>query len=309
MLGIFSIDVQKDTRETPFEINESEEARERWFELFEKQLLQSFDLFGVAGSIDEQIAFAYILAGTELFSDLSGSVEEYIKKTNKIEITEFGVETRLWRAGEAISVMNLRLDNDLDDSDIERFNGVSKIFLSIGVPLTEIFLDSFIYDSLYKKEQNCDLILKRIMPENIIELSSKDMIFCLLLLEKRRAILQRDYKWFADYEKGQLRSKILEFYAVMISFVYSLGQNDVSPESMPQQPLVVLSQLFTHLGRMLESLAPNASISSKDISSLYLSLEGMQFSFEDLSKELEQSVNIYEKGKFTIIRKEDEKHG
>lgn len=309
MLGIFSIDVQKDTRETPFEINESEEARERWFELFEKQLLQSFDLFGVAGSIDEQIAFAYILAGTELFSDLSGSVEEYIKKTNKIEITEFGVETRLWRAGETISVMNLRLDNDLDDSDIERFNGVSKIFLSIGVPLTEIFLDSFIYDSLYRKEQNCDLILKRIMPENIIELSSKDMIFCLLLLEKRRAILQRDYKWFADYEKGQLRSKILEFYAVMISFVYSLGQNDVSPESMPQQPLVVLSQLFTHLGRMLESLAPNASISSKDISSLYLSLEGMQFSFEDLSKELEQSVNIYEKGKFTIIRKEDEKHG
>ena len=130
-----------------------------------------------------------------------------------------------------------------------------------------------------------------------------------MLLEKRRAILQRDYKWFADYEKGQLRSKILEFYAVMISFVYSLGQNDVSPESMPQQPLVVLSQLFTHLGRMLESLAPNASISSKDISSLYLSLEGMQFSFEDLSKELEQSVNIYEKGKFTIIRKEDEKHG
>ena len=49
-------------------------------------------------------------------------------------------------------------------------------------------------------------------------------------------------------------------------------------------------------------------ISSKDITSLYLSLEGMEFSFEDLSKELEQSINIQEKEKFTIIRKEDGKH-
>ena len=65
---------------------------------------------------------------------------------------------------------------------------------------------------------------------------------------------------------------------------------------------------MTHLGRMLESIMPNASISSKDITSLYLSLEGMEFSFEDLSKELEQSINIQEKEKFTIIRKEDGKH-
>ena len=307
-IGTFSIVVQKDTRETPFEVNEAEESRNKWFEIFEKNLLQSFNVFGVCSSIDEQIAFAYVLSGKDLFMRYPGSVEEYIKKSEVIETTEFGVETRLWRTGETISVMNLHNESDQDSDETGEFDGVSRLFLSIGVPLTETFLDSFIYDSLYKKEKNSEQIISRLLPEGMGEISSKDMIFCFLHLEKRRAILQRDYRWFADYEKGQLRAKILKFYARMINFVYSMGQNDVSPEAMPQQPLVVLSQLFTHLGRMLESIMPNASISSKDITSLYLSLEGMEFSFEDLSKELEQSINIQEKEKFTIIRKEDGKH-
>lgn len=307
-LGTFSVMVQKDTRETPFEVNEAEESRSKWFSLFEKCLLQSFDLFGVCGSIDEQIASAFVLGGKDLFSRYPGSVEEYLKKSEVVETAEFGVETRLWRTGEAISVMNLHGDDGDDPQDAEEFDGVRKMFFSIGVPLTETFLDSFIYDSLYKKEKNSEHIMARLMPESMGELPSKDLIFCFLHLEKRRAILQRDYRWFADYEKGQLRAKILDFYARMISFVYTMGQNDVSPEAMPQQPLVVLSQLFTHLGRMLESIMPNASISSKDIASLYLSLEGMEFSFEDLSKELEQSINIQEKEKFTIIRKEDGKN-
>ncbi|MBO7136248.1 MAG: hypothetical protein J6V73_06435, partial [Spirochaetaceae bacterium] len=307
-LGTFSVTVQKDTRETPFEINEAEESRSRWFSLFEKCLLQSFNSFGVCGSIDEQIASAFVLGGKNLFTKYPGSVEEYLKKSEVIEAVEFGVETRLWRAGETISVTNMYSDNGDDFENDEEFDGVRKMFFSIGVPLTETFLDSFIYDSLYKKEKNSEHILARLMPESMGELSSKDMFFCFLHLEKRRVILQRDYRWFADYEKGQLRAKILEFYVRMISFVYSMGQNNVSPEAMPQQPLVVLSQLFTHLGRMLESIMPNASISSKDIASLYLSLEGMEFSFEDLSKELEQSINIQEKEKFTIIKKEDGKN-
>lgn len=306
--GSFAIEVQKDTRETPFEINEAEKSRSRWFEIFERSLLKAFSIFGVCSSIDEQITFAYILSGKKLFMKYSASVEEFIRKSEKIETTEFGVETRLWRAGESISVMNLRNDGSQDDESSREFDGVSKLFLSIGIPLTETFLDSFIYDSMYRKEKNSELIMNRLLPEGMNDLASKDMIFCFLHLEKRRAILQRDYRWFADYEKGQLRSKILTFYTRMINFVYSMGQNDVSPEMMPQQPLVVLSQLFTHLGRMLESIMPNASISSKDITSLYLSLEGMEFSFEDLSKELEQSINIQEKEKFTIIRKEDGKH-
>jgi len=306
--GSFAVEVQKDTRETPFEINEAEESRARWFEIFEKSLLKAFNIFGVCSSIDEQITFAYIISGKTLFMKYSASIEEYMRKSEKIETTEFGVETRLWRTGESISVMNLRNDGGQNDEGSSEFDGVSKLFLSIGVPLTETFLDSFIYDSMYKKEKNSELIMTRLLPEGMSDLTSKDMIFCFLHLEKRRVILQRDYRWFADYEKGQLRSKILTFYTRMINFVYSMGQNDVSPEMMPQQPLVVLSQLFTHLGRMLESIMPNASISSKDITSLYLSLEGMEFSFEDLSKELEQSINIQEKEKFTIIRKEDGKH-
>ena len=308
VLGRFSVVVQKDTRETPFEINEAEESRGKWLALFENCLLQSFGMYGVCGSIDEQIAFAYVLAGKDLFTRYPCSVEEYLKKSEVIETTEFGVETRLWRTGETITMMNLRSDSDEDSDDIEDFDGVKKMFFSIGVPLTETFLDAFIYDSLYKKEKNSEKIMTRLLPECMGELPSKDMIFCFLHLEKRRAILQRDYRWFADYEKGQLREKILAFYARMINFVYSMGQNDVSPEAMPQQPLVVLSQLFTHLGRMLESIMPNASVSSKDISTLYLSLEGLEYSFEDLSKELEQSINIQEKEKFTIIRKEDGKN-
>ena len=75
---------------------------------------------------------------------------------------------------------------------------------------------------------------------------------------------------------------------------------------LPQQPLLVLSQLFGHVARMLESLVFPVSLSDKDLSGMKLSLEGMQFTFEELQDELSAPIQKLRKDKFTVINKRSE---
>lgn len=299
-LGVFSVKVLKDLRANPFESDETQEKRLEWFANFENALLASMKKYGPLSSIEEQIAFAFIEGGDVLFGKTCGSVEEFIKRPAAIEIVEYGVETRLWRKGEDIRAVELLNSNE---SEVEDDN--FQMYLSGTLPISETLLDAMIYDSLYKKEKNCDKVLERIFPDfNYYPM--KERLFCLLHLEKRRAIISRDYNWFADYELGQLRTKLIDLYSRLMDFIMKISQSNVNIDLLPQQPLVILSQLFAHLGRMLGTLNADSSLTDKDISSMYLSLDGMVYTFEDLKCELDSSLETLKKERFSIVKRRKE---
>lgn len=307
--SIFAVRVLKDSRANLFETNSIEEERQKWYACFEQSLLRTLDTYGPVGSIDEQLSLAFVYGGEALFGDACGSVEEFMRKTDKIEFSEYGVETRLWKKNETMAAPNFFESLTEETSQNESGEGslLNDLFGVFGMSVPNVLIDSFLYDSLYRQERNSENVLLRLFPD-ADKFAFKDKLFCLLHLEKRRAIIAVDYNRFADYELGQLRSKILEFYMKLLEFAYNLGQSGVESARLPQQPLVVLAQLFTHLGRMLESLMMDEAVSAKDVSSMYLSLEGMQLSFEDLQNELEQSVHALRKVKFSIVKKEGEEN-
>ncbi len=302
--GIFELSVKKDLRSNIFESTPETVIRSFWFDVFEQKMLESFEQFGPRSSIDEQIAIAYVLADKLGINEFSGSVEELVKRSKKIEAKEFGVETRLWFKDREIDAFA----TGMHSQSAEKLPEINKLFLTIGVPVSEPLIDALLYDSLYRQEKNCDDILPRLMLENDEQLPKRERLFCLLHLEKRRAILSRDYNWFADHEYGKLRQKILDLYSKMLAFVYSLSAANASPEKLPQQPLVVLSQLFSHLGRMLESLSVSGAVSDEDIEGMYLSLEGMEYSFEDISEELGDAAKKLQRERFIVIKREDKNH-
>ena len=177
--------------------------------------------------------------------------------------------------------------------------------LSAFMNFSQNFIDVFILDSLYKKEVNCASIIKKLFPPET-KLSTKDRLFCLLHLEKRRAIIARNYNWFADFETGKLRSDLLDLYMALFAYIDELDSLG-SQGQLPQQPLLILSQLFGHVARMLESLVFPVSLSDKDFSGMKLSLEGMQFTFEELQEELVAPIRKLKKDRFTVISRRDEK--
>ena len=299
--GVFDLSIKKDLRNNIFETTPETLTRSLWFDSFEEKMLESFEHFGPRSSIDEQIAIAYVLLDKLAVNENSGSVEELIKRSKKIETKDFGVETRLWFKDKEIDAFA----GNLSKQNSENLTEVNKLFLTIGLPVSESLIDALLFDSLYRQEKTCDNILPRLLQESDELLPKRERLFCLLHLEKRRVILSRNYNWFRDHEYGKLRQKVLDLYSKMLAFVYSLSAANAVPEKLPQQPLVILSQLFSHLGRMLESLSILGAVSDDDIEGMYLSLEGMEYSFDDISEELGEAAKKIQRERFSVIKRED----
>ena len=72
-------------------------------------------------------------------------------------------------------------------------------------------------------------------------------------------------------------------------------------EQMPQQELVTLSQLFTHVSRMLEALSCLNENLEGDEYAMQLSLEGMEYNFEDIRVPLVAAIERLQNDRFKII--------
>ncbi|MDE7140036.1 MAG: hypothetical protein K2O09_04680, partial [Treponemataceae bacterium] len=69
----------------------------------------------------------------------------------------------------------------------------------------------------------------------------------------------------------------------------------------PQQELVTLSQLFAHVSRMLEMLSRLNDSLDEDESALQLSLEGMEYNFEDICYQLKAVLDRLKHDRFKVV--------
>ena len=298
---VFEVEPLIEKKENPFVCSPADEKRKEWQKKIEESLLNVFNIIGPASSIEEQIAYAFLYGGDCIFQRDCSSFWEYFSISQKVELRDYGVETRLWRKNEEISLF----DKWIPPEAKENLADAELPMLSAFMNFSQNFIDVFILDSLYKKESNCASIIKKLFPPET-KLSTKDRLFCLLHLEKRRAIIARNYNWFADFETGKLRSDLLDLYMALFAYIDELDSLG-SQGQLPQQPLLILSQLFGHVARMLESLVFPVSLSDKDFSGMKLSLEGMQFTFEELQEELTAPIRKLKKDRFTVISRRDGK--
>ena len=73
-------------------------------------------------------------------------------------------------------------------------------------------------------------------------------------------------------------------------------------EDFPQQPLVILTQLSTHIQYMLEGLLHDQSLKDEDVRTMAVSLEGMEYNFEEVSAELKDALSKCYKNRFSVVK-------
>lgn len=81
-----------------------------------------------------------------------------------------------------------------------------------------------------------------------------------------------------------------------------LDDVDDQLEGFPQQPLVILTQLSTHIQYMLESLLRDVNLRDDDVRAMAASLEGMEYNFEEVSAELKSALAASYRNRFTVIK-------
>ena len=280
--------------ENPMRMQADDLERQNWYARLESDFLESFAVAGPCASIEEQLACIFFDDGKALCTAHCGSVEEFLLQSRKVAYEPFGVETRLWKAGEEVPAVGtwnnfLNIDTDSDDP----------IFEDLAAP--DFVFDAYIEDQLFEKKYDPDLVLERILPDGV-HLKPEERKILLLHIDSCHAIIKKDYNWFADFHIGPLRRRALALYRKASRLVLEIDRSAVNLERYPQQELVILSQIYNHVLRMLEMIEREPTAAAEDVDEIAASLDGMECNFEDISGELTDAVKSESGSGFVVVK-------
>ena len=282
-----------------FVISDDAVLRETWYTHFENGLLESFDRHGPASSIEEQLSYLFLENQEQLCTIHCGSTEEFLAHTTKIGFEPYGVETRIWRKGEQVPYTG--------KWNLPGFNrGI--LLTDMALTLTPHVIDAILEDRLYdssrgKKDISEDFeeVIKKVFP-NMSMISSSERRLVLLNIEKRNDILKKMYNQFSDYPIAQIRKRILVLFTRVSELFCSIGGSGIAADVFPQQELVILSQLYSHVVRLLEEVENVYMRPQFPIDDVSLSLEGMEETFDDISGTLISSLESNRFKGFEIVK-------
>jgi hypothetical protein len=289
-------------------------ANAKWLADFEECLLRSFELYGASTAIDEQMTFAWFLGQDCLFTPHAASIAEFLKWTKRISIEPYGIETRLWRAGEAITAQG---SWDMPMVTVPT-SVTEEIFFHLGMPYNDLVLDSYVLDALFRKEKGVKQVLSRIFPSR-----AGIAALCVPILERELSRFHEDfssdYNWFADHDNAVLRNRYVELHNALANFVWMLKASKIKSEAVPDQGAVVLHQLLNHAVSGLEALDADyfASVEERekplelkrrgdDQESLWASIESMEDSFFDIKTVILDALPELKKQNFSLLDRNEE---
>lgn len=284
---------------SPFQMNMDDVARENWYSVLEKSLLNSFSILGPRSSIEEQLALVFIDNRNELCVKNCGSVEELFLRTKKIGFQPFGVETRLWFYGKDVPAVG-KWNTPVENLSAEK-GDLGGIEYDFYVETPDYLYDAYLKDQINKNIADFELICKSIHPD-FYKFSQQRQKALLLHLKNRHDILVNEYNRFADFEIAPVRHEALDLYAAVNEIVHEIDDVSTDLSAFPQQPLVILSQIYSHLLHIIEMMESSDSSILKTLDEISLSLEGMEFNFDGIKDDLKKVAAEQNKNGFVVTK-------
>lgn len=282
-----------------FVVSASAIRREEWYSQVEDSLLTIFERHGPAASIEAQLSYLFLEHQDELCVKNCGSMEEFIVNSKKIKFQPYGLESRLWKNDSEVPYVgswNIQARNEL-------------IMSEIAMMFTPFVIDAFIENQLYQQERGKEIqplekVIESIFP-NILTEGSFEWRFVLLNLEKRFDILKKSYNSFRDFPVAEIRKHCIDLFSQVSQLLCEIGSSEVPVETFPQQELVVLTQLYGHLVRMIEEVENQLVRDSLPVEEISMSLEGMEETFYEICDVLKKTVETNRLKGFEIVTEKD----
>ena len=287
-------------------------ARDKWFADFEENLIRSFEVGGAGAAIDEQLSLAWFFGQDRLFTPHAATMDEFLKWTSRVSIEPYGIETRLWFTDREIPPQG-----NWDMTMVSTPASVTEeLFAHLGMPFTDLVLDSYVLDALHRKESDVKPMLERIFPAR-----THVVALCIPILERELGRFYRDfakdYNWFADHDTAMLRNRYVELHNGLSDFVGMLKAAKIKPELVPEQGAVVLSQLLNHVVSGIEALDAGYFLSDEekakegkkaldDQETLWASVESMEDSFFDIKTAILDALPELKKRNFSLLKRKKE---
>ena len=269
-----------------------------WQKAAEEGFEKSFNDLGPCSCTEEQIAFAYWLGGSRMREIPAYSLEEFLyEKTDRIEITAYGIESRFWYAGREIpDRRDLDSGNTRPDKTI-----IEKILHTVKIPVSEYVVQSYIRDSLFRGDENEMLIMHRLIPA-CVEMDVHDRI---ILAEYTKSILaefRETYNPFTNKIMGSIRSRMAELHTAVVDLAIQLSKGDIDLTWLPRHTFIILSQIQGHTAAVLEDLDSDEPPPEAEMEAMDGSLESMLETYEDIKELIDSALDSFRRNKLAVIR-------
>lgn len=299
--GEFEVSACEKYRGNPFK-NEEQDMRIKWFNVLEKKFLEHFKKDGPMGSIAEQLTYIFYENSDVLCVPYCGSLKEFLFSYSKrVGFQVFGAETRLWKKGESVpffGTWNAGLFGF--NEDIRKVTSYENYVLSaISSCAYEQLIDNYFYITFSEERSFEDYIAAFFKDEgcaisgNKIKKISKD-------LRARFNYLFNEYNRFKDNELGGIRKDLVGLFTKVSSLVYRINYSGASAEKLPQQEMIILFQIYSHIMSLFEEFCFDAPPDKEFLEVLPVSVEGMKLSFSEISDALEAGLEDEMRRRFKL---------
>ena len=277
------------------ELTADDIEREEWYANFEKGLIEGFESSGPVDSIEQQLAFLFLENQQELCIKNCGSAEEFLKHTKKIGFSPYGVESRIWYANEDVPYIGNWNQNTSTDS----------LFTNMTMIFSPQIIDSYIKNLIFEQREHeskktIEDLISDIFPVTL-KMTAQEHKLVLLNIEKRSDILNKVYNQFADYKLAPVRKRILDLFSQVSYLLCAIGCSGLSLQDFPQQELVILVQLFSHVARIVEEMENDYLKDIFPMDDVVLSLDGMEETFDEVGEILKNSLEAITYNSIKIV--------
>ena len=280
-----------------------------WLESAELGFQNSFHYLGPGSSTDEQIAYAYWYGGERMARIPAYSLEEFLyEKTECIEITHYGIETRFWHAGREIPDMKCLdgLQPRPGKTPMEKFLYVKKFPVSLFV------LQAFIRDFFYREQSDLSPLIDRIIPHTAKKNSKERKVLEEYINEELRK-LQESYSPFINKSTNPIRQRAGELLTAIIELALRLENESINPSWLPRQTYIILSQILNHAANIMEDLDSDESLKTEslinELEAIDNSIDSMIETYEDIKKQIEEALESFRRNMFSIVKAKDGEKG
>ncbi|MBS1369322.1 MAG: hypothetical protein HPZ91_05125 [Lentisphaeria bacterium] len=226
-----------------------------WITAYEKALSIVFDRFENYPEIPEQLAYAcFFGAGTLPEAAKSASLDEFVRRTNEVEINFDSDHTVLAKRPDNADEYPLELPEGVAVSRGET-GEIGALLREIGSPLTPVEVDGYILDCCYARELDFEEFFARAFGReklNFIDEGQQAVFYN--YIEDRFEELTGSYNRVDDEPKAPLRSSILELVDDRLEFFDFLASLGKKLDKLPHEEMHKLAAISMQLDEILKML-------------------------------------------------------
>jgi hypothetical protein len=272
-----------------------------WFEAAETGFRFAFEYKGPGSSTEEQIALAYWYGGKRMRELPAYALDDFLyNRTEQIETVPYGIETRFWYAGKEIPD---QVQHYADQAPPDR-TVIEEILFRHGIPVSEYVIQSYIRDSLFRKEDDPEPVLERIIPEPVIaDLNRDEKRYLSRYLDEVFIEFSLSYSPFSERIMGPVRQRVAELHTAVVELMAQLKRNGINNAWFPKHTFVILSQIQGHAASVLEDLDMDETPEPAELDAMENSLESMLETYEDMRCLIEESTESFRRSAISLVRR------